>query len=225
MACRYIHSVRMEREQRDKQAYCLDRTVLALLRRDVGSKKQRRKEVRMETTKAIQTRRSVRSYKPGMTVEQSVLEEILQAAQLAPSWKNSQTARYYVVHTPDKMKQVIETGLPEFNQKNCVNCCAIIVTTFVKNRAGFDREGNPDNELGNEWGAYDLGLASENLILKAQDLGLDSLIMGIRDEKALRQELSIPEDQEVVSVISLGYGTEQPEMPKRKELEKVATFF
>ena len=49
--------------------------------------------------------------------------------------------------------------------------------------------------------------------------------MGIRDEKALRAELSIPEDQEVVSVIGVGYRVSDVEMPKRKELEKVVTFF
>lgn len=49
--------------------------------------------------------------------------------------------------------------------------------------------------------------------------------MGIRDEKALRTQLSIPEDQEVVAVIAVGYRQEDAEMPKRKELEKVAVFF
>ena len=178
----------------------------------------------MELMKTIETRRSVRAYKAGQ-IEQGTLEELIKAAQLAPSWKNSQTGRYYVVTSTDKMASVAEKGLPEFNRKNCKNAVALIVTTFVKNRAGFDREGHPDNELGNEWGAYDLGLANQNLLLKATELGLSSLVMGIRDEKALRAELSIPEDQEVVSVISIGYADEQPEMPKRKELEKIVTFF
>lgn len=178
----------------------------------------------MELMKTMETRRSVREYKEGQ-IEQSTLEELIKAAQLAPSWKNSQTGRYYVVTSADKRASVAEKGLPEFNQKNCKNAVALIVTTFVKNRAGFDREGNPDNELGNEWGAYDLGLANQNLLLKATELGLSSLVMGIRDEKALRAELSIPEDQEVVSVISIGYSDAQPEMPKRKELEKIVTFF
>lgn len=179
----------------------------------------------MELMKAMETRRSIRAYEAGKTVEKSAIEEMIKAAQLAPTWKNSQTGRYYAVLTAEKMDVVRKNCLPEFNQKNVENASALIVTTFVKNRSGFDREGNPDNELGNEWGAYDLGLCNQNLLLKATELGLDTLVMGIRDEKALRAELSIPEDQEVVSVIGVGYRVSDVEMPKRKELEKVVTFF
>jgi len=179
----------------------------------------------MELTKAMETRRSIRAFKEGETVDKSTLEELVKAAQLGPTWKNSQTGRYYVVMSPEKMDSVIKNTLPEFNQNSCKGCSAIIVTTFVKNRSGFDRQGNPDNELGNEWGAYDLGLCNQNLLLKATELGLDTLVMGIREEKALRSELSIPEDQEVVVVIAVGYRTADAEMPKRKDLESVATFF
>ena len=178
----------------------------------------------MELTKAMESRRSVRAYAPEKKVEQSVLEELIKAAQLAPSWKNSQTARYYVVMSEEKLQEVKEQALPEFNRNNCKDAPALIVTTYVKNRAGFDREGNPDNELGNAWGAYDLGLQNQNILLKAAELGLDTLVMGIRDANVLRELLQIPDDQEVVSVISVGYGTEKPEMPKRKELEKIAVF-
>lgn len=179
----------------------------------------------MELMKAMETRRSIRNFKAGQTVEKSAVEAMVRAAQLAPTWKNSQTGRYYVVMTPEKLEAVKNNCLLAFNRNNVANAPALIVTTFVKNRSGFDREGNPDNELGNEWGAYDLGLCTQNLLLKAAELGLDTLVMGIRDEKALRQELSIPEDQEVVSVIGVGYRAEDAEMPKRKELEKVINFF
>ncbi len=179
----------------------------------------------MELMKAMESRRSIRNFKEGQTVDKSAVEAMIQAAQLAPTWKNSQTGRYYVVMDPEKLEAVRNNCLPEFNRNNSANAPVLIVTTFVKNRSGFDREGNPDNELGNEWGAYDLGLCNQNLLLKARELGLDTLVMGIRDGQALRQELSIPEDQEVVSVLAVGYRTEDVEMPKRKELEKVVTFF
>ena len=179
----------------------------------------------MELTKAIEDRRSIRAYKAGTTIEKDVIEELIKAAQLAPSWKNSQTARYYVVLSEEKLTSVKEKCLPEFNRNNCADAPALIVTTFVKNRAGFERDGSPSTELGNEWGAYDLGLQNQNLLLKAIDLGLDTLVMGIRDAKAIREELSIPDDQEVVSVISVGYRNADAEMPKRKEVEQIATFY
>ena len=80
----------------------------------------------------------------------------------------------------------------------------MIVTTFVHNRAGFQTDGTPDNEIENGWGCYDLGLQNENLILKATELGLSTLIMGLRDGDKIREMLSIPESETIVSVIAVG---------------------
>ena len=49
----------------------------------------------MELIKAIYERRSIRKYKEHQMTENEVLE-IIKAAQMAPSWKNSQTPRYFV---------------------------------------------------------------------------------------------------------------------------------
>ena len=145
----------------------------------------------MELNRIMEERRSIRSFAEGKTVSREAVEEILQAAAQAPTWKNSQTARSYVILSPEKMQQVREACLPESNQRNSRNAAALIVTTFVKGQSGFDNQGNPANELGDQWGAYDLGLHNAYLILKARDLGLDTLIMGIRDgEKEGMQALT-----------------------------------
>lgn len=178
----------------------------------------------MEFTALMESRRSIRAYKAGETIERAQLEEMVKAAQNAPSWKNSQTGRYYIADSKEKIEAVINC-LPEFNQKNCVNAVAMIVTTFVKTRAGFTREGVAENELGEGWGAYDLGLQNAYLLLEAKELGYDTLIMGLRDAEALRKELGIPEDQEVVSVISVGVREADAMKPKRKEVEQIAKFF
>ena len=87
------------------------------------------------------------------------------------------------------------------------------------------KDGTADNELGNGWGCYDLGLQNENLILKAEDLGLSTLIMGIRESDKLRELLDIPETETVVSVIAVGKAAESPARPPRKELDAIAKFF
>ncbi len=177
----------------------------------------------MEFNEVLQTRRSVREFKEDK-VEKEKIEAMLEAAKQAPSWKNSQTARCYVVMSDEKLKAVREQGLPEFNQKSCANAPVLIVTTFVKTRAGFTREGVAENEVGEGWGCYDLGLNNANMVLKATELGLSTLIMGIRDGEKLREILEIPENQEVVAVIAVGYSDLKPEMPKRKNIEDVAVF-
>lgn len=179
----------------------------------------------MEFTQLLSERRSIRAYKADTAVEKSVVEEILKAAGQAPSWKNSQTGRYYVIMSPEKLKEIKETCLPSFNQNACSNAPVLIVTAFEKNRSGFERDGQPVNELGNEWGAYDLGLQNENLVLKARELGLDTLIMGIRDSEKLRTLLAVPDSQEIVSVIALGYRAVNPDAPARKDISEIVKFF
>ena len=178
----------------------------------------------MEFTKLLEERRSIRAFDPEKHVTAEQLQEIVQAAIQAPSWKNSQTARYYAVLSEDKLAELSEKGLPEFNAKNSAGA-ALIVTTFVANRAGFNRQGEPDNEAGNGWGFYDCGLHNENLVLKAIDMGLDTLIMGIRDEKAIRQVLNIPETEIIVAVIDVGYASESAVKPKRNAPEDILTIF
>jgi len=102
---------------------------------------------------------------------------------------------------------------------------ALVVTTFVKSCVGFDRlSGEPVNANG--WGYYDLGLQNENFVFKAKELGLDTLIMGIRDGEAIRKFLDIPpENEQAVSVIAVGYGTKDAQMPKRKSVSDITEFY
>ena len=169
----------------------------------------------MELQNVLQQRRSIRKYKQ-QPVEKEKIEEMIQAAIYSESWKNSQTPRYHVIQSKEMLEQFKKKCLPVFNQKNIADAPVLIVTTFVKDRAGFQRNGSPDNELQNGWGVYDCGLANQNLILKATELGLGTLVMGIRDERAIRELLEIPVQETIVSVIGVGYPNIEPSMPKRK---------
>lgn len=176
----------------------------------------------MEFSEVIKSRRSIRQYDTTKAVTKEQIEEIISAAILAPSWKNSQTARYYVA-IDGEAREKVSSCLPESN-KGKSEGAALVVTTFVKDRAGFDREGNPDNECGNGWGYYDLGLHNSNMVLKATELGLGTLIMGIRDGEKIREVLDIPEREIVVAVIAVGYPAVDPEMPKRKMPSDIITW-
>ena len=61
----------------------------------------------METIQAIRSRRSIRKYQP-KPVPHEVIEQIVADAAYAPSWKNTQIARYVLVEdrtTIDKMAE------------------------------------------------------------------------------------------------------------------------
>ena len=179
----------------------------------------------MEFQKVLETRRTVRKYSPDERITREQMEELIRAAQEAPSWKNSQTGRYYCVLSEGIVNKIRESCLPGARNAEKSEHAALIITTFVHNRAGFQKDGTPDNELGNGWGCYDLGLQNENLILKATELGLSTLIMGIRESDKLREILSIPETETVVSVIAVGKAAEEPQRPPRKELDAIAKFY
>lgn len=134
----------------------------------------------MEFQNLIEKRRSVRKYVERNTVTKDEILSMIKAAQEAPSWKNSQTGRYYCIMDEKNVEQFRRECLPEMNAGKCENA-VLLVSTFVHNRAGFQKDGTADNEIGNGWGCYDLGLQNENLILKAEELGYGTLIMGIRD--------------------------------------------
>ncbi len=175
----------------------------------------------MEFKELIFARRSVRNYASAIPHEDLVA--ILKAAQQAPSWKNQQTSRCYAVETPEVLENLREAALPPFNDKNSKNA-TLIVTTFVRDVVGFT-DGAPVNEVGNGWGAYDLGLHDAYLVLAAKDLGYDTLIMGIRDADAIRKVLGIPENEAIMSVIAVGKRGAEPAARPRKALDEVVKFF
>ena len=55
----------------------------------------------MEFQTLIEKRRTVRKYSPDTNVTKEQIQELVKAAQEAPSWKNTETGRYYCVLSED----------------------------------------------------------------------------------------------------------------------------
>ena len=110
------------------------------------------------------------------------------------------------------------------NKERIKDAPVLIVSTFERDKSGFF-QGNQTNEVGNGWGAYDNGLSNSNLILKARAMGFDTLIMGMRDADQLRKLFDIPENETIMSVISVGYRAGEPNRPDRRPLDDIVKFF
>lgn len=173
----------------------------------------------MNFDEVMLNRRSVRKYVSPANKED--IEEIIKFARLAPSWKNSQTARFYAIVSDDKKETFRKTCLPEGNSQKAENA-DIIVTTFVKNRSGFSKNG--ESECGQGWGYFDLGCAVENLCLKAREMGYGTLIIGLRDGAKIRELLSVPHEEEIAAVIAIGRTDLFPEAPPHKPTEEILKF-
>ena len=170
----------------------------------------------------VASRRSIRKYDPARTVSEADVRTLIATALEAPSWANVEATRYYVILESGKLAQAKQ--MLGGNLRNVEDAPALIVTTWVKGQSGFFR-GEATNEVGEGWGTYDAGLSNAYLILKAREMGMDTLIMGMRDAEALRTLLDIPQEEEVLAVLSLGYRVEDPSRPNRKSVDEVARFF
>ena len=176
----------------------------------------------MVFTQLLEKRRSIRKYDSSKKVTSEQINEVINAAIQAPSWKNSQTARYYAIVSPDRIEEFCSKCLPERIADKAIGA-ALIVCTFVSDVAGFSPEKVADNECGNGWGFYDMGLHNANLLLKAAELGLGTLVMGIRDGDSIREMLSIPDTETIGPVIAIGYPDVEPAKPVRKTVEEILT--
>ena len=179
----------------------------------------------MEFSKLLEERRSIRAYKDGENVSVSDIEAMVYAAQQAPSWKNSQSGRYYAVISEEMTETVRLNCLPDFNRERTAGAAGYVVTTFKRGNAGFRPDGTQTDDLGDGWGAYDLGLQNANFILKARELGYDTLIMGLRDEQKLREMLSVSDDEIMVAVIAIGKRASDPQKPQRKNIGEILKVF
>ena len=175
----------------------------------------------MEFLEVLNNRRSIRQYE-NCEVSSDTIKILIESAQKAPSWKNSQVSRYYAVNTPEKLADIKEF-LPEFNQNNTLNAGAYIISTVENGKSGFTKDGEFSSHLKDGFQFFDNGLQVENLCLSAQNLGLGTLIMGLYDEEKIREYFNIPNSQIIVCVISIGKPAINPTMPTRKNVDDILT--
>lgn len=170
----------------------------------------------------LTTRRSIRSYDATKKISEDEVRTLLAAVQEAPSWANQQPTKYYVAISPEKLAAVQD--LVGGNKQRIMGAPVLIVSTYERGKSGFF-QGNPANEVGDGWGAYDNGLSNCYLVLQARAMGFDTLIMGMRDADKLRQLFSIPENETVMAVIALGYRAAQPVQPRHRPFDEVVKFY
>lgn len=168
----------------------------------------------MDLFQAIVDRRSIRKYKE-TPVEEEKLRQILDAARLAPSWKNMQCWRFLVIGDPAKKARLL-SAFPEDNpgRKALLQAPLVILVCAAPKESGV--------ENGIEYYIADSAIAFEHLCLAAQALGLGTCWLGWYDEAQLKAAVGVPEDFRVVGVTPLGYPDQEPKARPRKELNEIA---
>jgi nitroreductase len=150
---------------------------------------------------------------------------MLGGGTFSPSAVNMQPWRFIAVDDQDTRGKLFEgafRGIFSFNH------WAAKVPVFVV--AVIEKHGLISNVLGvvreTSRSLLDIGIATEHLILQAEELGLGTCWMGGLDEKQVKQVLNIPGSKKVAAIIALGYPdkTEVKRRQERLKLEEISAF-
>ena len=179
----------------------------------------------MEALECIKTRRSIRKFTEQPVTEDEV-RQVVEAAAFAPSWKNTQIARYIVVTDKEKKDKLADNCMLGFayNQKTTHGAPALVVLTMIKGRSGYERDGSFSTPKEAGFEMFDAGIAAQTFCLAAWERGVGTVITGYFDEEKITRLLNLPENQKVGCVIGLGYPDEEPAAPKRKSVEDLLTY-
>ncbi len=166
----------------------------------------------MQFLELAQKRYSVRSYKSD-PVEDDKLEQVLEAARLAPTAANRQPFQLIVVHTVGRETELGRIyGASWFVQAPIVICiCGLTAQAWVR------RDGKTYCDI-------DAAIVMDHLTLAAADLGLGTCWIGALDPAAAREVLGIPQDVDPIACTPLGYPNDQPRPKKRKPLAELVRY-
>jgi nitroreductase len=147
---------------------------------------------------AIRKRCSLKLHLSKKPVEPEKIDLVLDAARLAPSARNLQPWRFVVVQGDEAIEE-LAGAFNETNQE--VRNAPVIIVVCAREEDDVTRDGKP-------YYLFDLGLAVENLLLAATDLGLCTHPILSFDEGEMRHILEIPEEYRIVVATPLAYPAE-----------------
>ncbi|MGQ9714951.1 MAG: nitroreductase family protein [Anaerolineae bacterium] len=156
----------------------------------------------MDLYEAIRRRRSVRRY-ADTPVEEAKLLRILEAARLAPSWRNGQCWRFVVVRERETIRRLAREQPLGYQINRWLERAPVVVVACADPRAS-GRRGDQDFYL------VDVAIALEHLVLAATAEGLGTCWIGALDEESIRRTLGIPDSIRVVAMTPVGYPAEDP---------------
>lgn len=149
----------------------------------------------MEFSKVIQERYSCKKY-DGRPVEPEKLKAILEAGRLAPTAKNLQEQKIYVVQTPEGLAKIDKLTPCRYGAGT-----VLIVAFDSKNVFVYPGEKRDS-------GIEDAAIVATHMLLAAADAGVDSCWLNFFDPEAVAKEFDLPENEEVLMLLDLGYAAE-----------------
>lgn len=169
--------------------------------------------------KEIESRRSVRRYQD-RKIDRQLVNQVLDAARLAPSGNNTQPWAFIVVESPETKERIVAVD----HRQRWMMTAPVFIVCVADIRCRIDEgctvvldENSPEPEL--KQIIRDTAIAIEHILLEAEHRGLATCWTGWFEQNDIRPILGIPTDKYVCGVVTLGYGDESPRPRARKSLE------
>jgi nitroreductase len=166
----------------------------------------------VEVAPLIAARWSPRALDPTAEITDAQLRALLEAARWAPSYGNTQPARYLVGRRGDDTFTRIYGVLNSGNKAWTHAASVLLLGTVVLRN---DKGDIPLTE-------YGLGLASENLVLQAVAEGLVAHQMSGFDPDAARQVFALPDDVRPIVAIAVGRPGDPDQLDERRRARELA---
>jgi len=159
------------------------------------------------------SRRSIRRYEPD-PVPDEMVEQLLEAGRWAPSASNRQPWHFIVIRDEDIRREVAERAAYHFIGWRHVADAPLLIALC----------GEAGNPVYRRFMHEDVGLAGCQIMLQAHALGLGTCWTGGIDPTALADILRVPDNIEIVGLLSIGFPAEAPGPRRRKPLTEVAHY-
>ena len=173
----------------------------------------------MELFEGLLTRRSVRQFDTSKTISQADLQDIIKAAQHAPSAHNKQPWEFLVLTDKEKM-----TALRHVQPwTSFAKDASAVVLVCGNTDEAFSR--HKEDESWN-YSDIDCALATQNLLLAAHSKGIGGCFCGAAPMPkviaGLQEMFELPDNIRPLSIVILGYPKEEPKQPTdRFKQEKI----
>lgn len=170
----------------------------------------------MEFTNLIAERYSCKNFDGSKTVDAAKLNAILEAGRLAPTAKNQQEQKIYVVQSEAGLQKIDAATPCRYSAPIC------LVVAFDRNHT-FTYPGGKRNS-----GMEDASIVATHMMLAAANEGVDSCWLNFFDPNKLAEALELPENEEVLMILDLGYAAEGveplPNHTSRKPLSETVAY-
>lgn len=167
----------------------------------------------MEFEKVIRERTAVRKFKD-VQINESELNNILEAGRLAPTAKNIQPQKIFVVQSEDGIQKIDKISPCRYNAPTVLVVCSNKDLAFKKG----------------DYSTYEMDacIVATHMMLEATNVGLGSIWIEMFDKELLKQEFNLDSNIEPICLIPIGYTSDDysgnPMHNIRKEISETVEY-